>query len=216
MRVRTGRLKRLRSSCLYPNMTPGLACPQPGRSGSSLSQVFQASPAALFVASPVSGHLKHIHFGWSGRLALPLLWSFANSFQPLRPCRQLLRPLLTSRSGLHRRPFRHKARSPQVRTQSFTAQPPDLRRLTLDHESFAVHCPLALVGTAFYPILVHRLAASLHASSPHSVALMQWRFASFAVINLREDFHLQDCAHAGRTMKKPHPCGMRLSGALAR
>ena len=38
----------------------------------------------------------------------------------------------------------------------------------LDHESFAVFCPLALPGSAFYPVLVHRLAASLHASSPHS------------------------------------------------
>ena len=31
---------------------------------------------------------------------------------------------------------------------------------------------------------------------------MQLRFASFAVINLREDLHLQECAHAGRTIKK--------------
>jgi hypothetical protein len=34
---------------------------------------------------------------------------------------------------------------------------------------------------------------------------MQLRFASFAVINLREDLHLQECAHAGRTMKKKSP-----------
>jgi hypothetical protein len=140
---------------------------------------------------------------------------------------RLLRPLLTSRSGCPRRPFRRKARSPQVRTHSFTAQPPHLRRLTLghksfavqparpgrqrlvcgscssahgfaprflptlghphavalhlprcgqlgrglaprrvrpcwahrlDHESFAVIGPLALLGSAFYPVLVHRLA----------------------------------------------------------
>ena len=57
--------------------------------------------------------------------------------------------------------------------------------LRLDHESFAESCPLALLGSAFYPVLVHRLAVSLHASSPHSVALMQLRFASFVVINLR-------------------------------
>jgi len=49
----------------------------------------------------------------------------------------------------------------------------------LYHESFAVLGPLALLGSAFYPVLVHRLAASLHASSPHSVALMQLRFTSF-------------------------------------
>jgi len=76
--------------------------------------------------------------------------------------------------------------------------------VTLDHESFALHCTLALVGSAFYPVLVHRLAASLHASFPQSVTLMQLRVASFAVINLREDLHLQDCAHAGRTIKNAH------------
>ena len=64
-----------------------------------------------------------------------------------------------------------------------------------------VSCPLALLGSAFYPVLVHRLAASLHASSPHSVTLMQLRFASFAVINLRRDLHPQERAHAGRTQK---------------
>ena len=44
---------------------------------------------------------------------------------------------------------------------------------------------------------------TLHASFPHSVALMQLRFASFVVINLRRDLHPQVCAHAGRTMKNP-------------
>ena len=61
--------------------------------------------------------------------------------------------------------------------------------LRLDHKSFAVMGPLALLGSAFYPVLVHRLAAALHASSPHSVALMQLRFASLVVINLRRDLH---------------------------
>ncbi|RJG11157.1 hypothetical protein D3872_20925 [Massilia cavernae] len=37
MRVRTGRLKRLRSACLYPNMQPRFIWPRPGRFGSSLS-----------------------------------------------------------------------------------------------------------------------------------------------------------------------------------
>ena len=37
-----------------------------------------------------------------------------------------------------RRPFRRKARPPQVRTMTFPAQPPDLRRLSLGRESFAV------------------------------------------------------------------------------
>ena len=65
-----------------------------------------------------------------------------------------------------------------------------------------VNGPLALLGSALYPILVHRLAASIHASFPQSVTLMQLRFSSFAVISLRRDFHPQECAHAGRTIKK--------------
>jgi hypothetical protein len=69
----------------------------------------------------------------------------------------------------------------------------------LDHESFAVFGPLALLGIAFYPVFVHRLAALFHASFPHSVALVQLRFTSFAVISSRWDFHPQECAHAGRT-----------------
>ena len=36
---------------------------------------------------------------------------------------------------------------------------------------------------------------------------MQLRFASFAVANSREDFHLQDRAHAGRTTIKNRPEG---------
>jgi len=40
---------------------------------------------------------------------------------------------------------------------------------------------------------------TLHASSPHSVTLVQLRFTSFIVINLRRDLHPQECAHAGRT-----------------
>jgi hypothetical protein len=65
------------------------------------------------------------------------------SFGP-SPCIRLQWPLLTSRSVFPRRPFSRKAGSPQVRTRSFPAQPPDLRRLGFDHERFAVRCPLAL------------------------------------------------------------------------
>ena len=74
--------------------------------------------------------------------------------------------------------------------------------MTLDHKSFAEYGPLALVTTALYPILVHRPAVSLHASFPRFVAASQLRFTSLAVVSSREDFHLQECAHAGRT-KKP-------------
>ncbi|KLN55989.1 hypothetical protein VPARA_26700 [Variovorax paradoxus] len=70
------------------------------------------------------------------------------------------------------------------------------------HKSFAVSCPLALLGSASYEVRVPRLAVSLPASSPRSVALAQLRFASLAVASSREDLHLQDRAHAGRTTKR--------------
>src|SRR5258708_36901062 len=67
----------------------------------------------------------------------------------------------------------------------------------LDHESFAGSCPLALVGAAFYPVLVHRLADSLPASSPRSVTLSQLRFPSLPVIKLRGGLDPQRAALAG-------------------
>ena len=131
------------------------------------------------------------------------------AFSHVRPfALRLLRPRLTSRSASLRRTFIHNARSPRVRAHSFTARPPDLRCLTLDHGSFAAFCPLAPVGLAFYPVLVHRPAASLHASSPRSITLTQLRFASFAMVCLREDLHLQERARAGRT-KERAPEGAR-------
>src|ERR1700694_2395417 len=69
----------------------------------------------------------------------------------------------------------------------------------LDHKSFAVLGPLALLGSASDEICVPRLTVSLHASFPRSVALTQLRFTSLAVVSSREDLHLQDRAHAGRT-----------------
>ncbi len=42
---------------------------------------------------------------------------------------------------------------------------------------------------------------TLHASFPHSVALVQLRFTSLVVTNSREDLHLQVRARAGRTKR---------------
>ncbi len=82
------------------------------------------------------------------------------------------------------------------------AWPPDRETAAvdngLDRDSFADRCPLALLDCASYLVLVQRLAVSLHATSPHSIALVQLPFTSFAVANVREDFHRQDRAHAGR------------------
>ena len=81
--------------------------------------------------------------------------------------------------------------------------------LRLDHKSFAVIGPLALLGNAFYPVLPPQGGTevsigsqiTIHASFPRSVTLTQLRFTSFVVINLRRDLHPQECAHAGRTNK---------------
>jgi len=67
-------------------------------------------------------------------------------------------------------------------------------------------CLLALIGRASYLIFVHRLTVSFHASFPRSVTLAQLRFPSLTVVSSREDFHLQDRAHAGRT-HPPRPEG---------
>ncbi len=98
------------------------------------------------------------------------------SFGPLPPYQRLLRPLLTSRSGSAPSPFQAQGEiSPGKNallhrtTAAFT--PP-----RLDHESFAVSCPLALLGSAFYAVLVHRLAIYAPRflptlGRPHAVAL---------------------------------------------
>jgi len=90
--------------------------------------------------------------------SLALVRSFVPLVRLVGPRLELLRPLLTSRSRFPRRPLRHEARSPQVRTYSFTAQPPDLRHHALIQESFAVFGPLALLCSAFYPLLAYRHA----------------------------------------------------------
>ncbi|AHZ73363.1 hypothetical protein OU5_P0111 (plasmid) [Pseudomonas mandelii JR-1] len=105
-------------------------------------------------------------------------------------------------------PFQARGEISPGKNASFPAHTPDLRSLIFYHKSFAVYGPLALIGFALYPVLVHRLAFLIHASSPHSVTLMQLRFTSFAVVSSRRDFHPQACAHAGRTTKTRHRLSM--------
>ena len=119
-----------------------------------------------------------------------------------QPSHPLLRPRLTSRSGSTPSPFRAQGEISPGKNALLHCTAAGSTPLPVDHESFAVIGPLALVGNAFYPVLVHRPAASLHASFPHSVTLMQLRFASLVVINSRWDLHPQECAHAGRTNKR--------------
>src|ERR1017187_3226949 len=76
----------------------------------------------------------------------------------------------------HRRPFRHEARSPQVRVALLHRTTAASTPPRLDHEGFVVTCPLALLGSAFYTVLVHRLAIYAPRflptlGRPHAVAL---------------------------------------------
>ena len=96
-----------------------------------------------------------------------------------RASRPRLRPLLTPRSAAcrPRRPFRREARSPQVRIRGFPRTTAGSTSPPLGRESFAVCCPLALVGAASYPVPVRRLAASLPASFGAPLAVGALRFA---------------------------------------
>jgi hypothetical protein len=86
-----------------------------------LKRISAASDTARLTSPP----LRVRHRLYPKNLRPNTLPTASFSFGP--SCYPLLRPLLTSHSVSLRRPFRHKARSPQVRTHSFTAQPPDLR-----------------------------------------------------------------------------------------
>ncbi|RVL40381.1 hypothetical protein CN242_18090, partial [Sinorhizobium meliloti] len=108
-------------------------------------------------------------------LPASLCLKHSSSFGP-SPRIRLLRPLLTSRSGSTPSPFQAQGEiSPGKnaflhRTTAGSTPPP------LGHESFAVHGPLALVGTASYPVLVHRHAVYAPRflptlGHPHAVAL---------------------------------------------
>ena len=127
------------------------------------------------------------------RLPASVIWALR-----LRQCYYDL-CLLLAPSLAQRRPFRHKARSPQVRTSSFAARPPDLRRQSSDHRGLSATGPFAPLGSASYPVFVHRPSVSLPASSPRLVALSRSQFASFGMVFFRGDFHPQDDVHAGRT-----------------
>ena len=85
---------------------------------------------------------------------------------------------------------------------AFPAQSPDLQRLSFGRESFAVIGPLALLGTASYPVSVRQLADSLAASFSSPLAVAALRFTWVATTNSPEDSHLQVIIHAGHTNEK--------------
>ena len=70
-------------------------------------------------------------------------------------------------------------RSPQVRAALLHCTTAGYTPPRFDHKSFLVHCPVALLSSASYPILVHRLTVYVPRflptlGRPHAVAL---RFA---------------------------------------
>ena len=135
-----------------------------------------SSPSKTPVWSAVHGQALCPEF------PLKKLSKFARPLLSLSPGRRATGTTTTSAdfslrqrpSGLHPQGEISPGKNALLRCTNAGSTPPRLY-----HESFAVLGPLALLGSAFYPVLVHRLAASLHASFPHSVALMQLRFTSF-------------------------------------
>ena len=90
--------------------------------------------------------------------------------------KKLLRPLLTSRSGSTPLPFQDRGEISPGKNALLLCTTAGSTPLRLDHQSFAVHCPLALLHSAFYPVLVHRLADYAPRflptlGHPHAVAL---------------------------------------------
>ena len=70
----------------------------------------------------------------------------------------LLRPLLTSRSGSTPSPFQVQGEISPGKNAHLLCATAGSTSPRLGHKSFAVFSPLALLGNALYPVLVHRPA----------------------------------------------------------
>src|SRR3954447_21299368 len=69
---------------------------------------------------------------------------------------------------------------------------------------FAIICSLVRPGRPRYPVLVHRAATLLHASSGRRLAMTPLRFANPSPPSgWIEDFHLQAADHARHTERNP-------------
>jgi len=126
-------------------------------------------------------HLRQFVVETHGDLILLLVRSFDAVHSATQGPRRLLRPLLTSRSATPRRPFRRKARSPEVRTTHFAARSPDLRLRPLVAGTSRSLGRSSRSSGASYPVLVHRPAASLHASFTPASRSDALRFASIGL-----------------------------------
>ena len=119
----------------------------------------------------------------------------------------------SSLRSCERRPFRHEARSPQVRTSTIDPRLSDLRRRALATGASRSFARSPRSSAPRIRFLFISPQSSLRASSPRSVALPQLRFASLTLACSRKDFHLRMDAHAGRTNGK-EPARGRLLGLV--
>ncbi len=146
----------------------------------------------------------------------PHLWIQRPSFERRRDlnppdscaAQRTICPLLTSapRSTLLSagsvRQTGQRHRSPEVSSTAFTAHPPNLPPRSLMTVDFAISCSLVRPGRPAYPVLVHRVAALLHASFRPCLAATPLRFANPSPPSgWVEDFHLQAVDHARHTTK---------------
>ncbi len=148
----------------------------------------------------------------------PHLWIQRPSFERRRDlnppdscaAQRTICPLLTSapRSTLLSagsvRQTGQRHRSPEVSSTAFTAHPPNLPPRSLMTVDFAISCSLVRPARPAYPVLVHRVAALLHASFRPCLAATPLRFANPSPPSgWVEDFHLQAVDHARHTTKSP-------------
>jgi hypothetical protein len=146
------------------------------------------------------------------------IYSSLPAFRPSYDRCRLLCPLLTSAPRSTRltagsvRQAGQRHRSPEVSSTAFTAHPPNLPPRSLMTVDFAISCSLVRPGRPRYPVLVHRVAALLHASFRPCLAATPLRFANPSPPSgWIEDFHLQAVEHARHTTKSPRrsaPCGL--------
>jgi len=116
----------------------------------------------------------HVRATWPS--ALLLVRPFLVGLRPHRSRFRVLRPLLTSRSGSAPSPFQAQGEISPGKNALLRCTTAGFTPLRLDHESFVVIGPLALLSSAFYPLLVHRLAVYdprflPTLGHPHAVAL---------------------------------------------
>ena len=136
------------------------------------TQLHRARPRLV----PVPRASDALHDQATRALALRLV-------QPFAPCWRLLRPRLTSHAVSPRRPFSHKVRSPQVRTRSFPAQSPHLRRLALTTRASRslARSPCSASPSMRFVFLDSRFRSTLppHARSPsRSCASLRSRWST--------------------------------------